>query len=328
MTAETRLCLSCNQECVGRMGLNRWLGCIENPMAGRESVLPAPVRRPEARSVLIVGAGPAGLQSAISAAEHGHRVTVVERDTEAGGNVRWAASVPSRAELGDIVRNQLHECERLGVAIEYGVDATTELIESRAPDDVVIAAGSVAAPPYWVDDLRGDIRFATAIDVLKGDAEPSGRVLVVDDIGFHHATSVAELLADRGCSVEIATGGMVVGQDLGVTLDMENWWMRAAAKGIQQSPNRLITVNAEGDLELMDHRTSQVESRGLEWVVAATHHRPADALYHDLLARRVDHGIEVHRVGDAVAPRRIHAAVVDGDRVGRMVGQTRKVASS
>ena len=186
---------------------------------------------------------------------------------------------------------------------------------------MVIAAGSVASPPYWVDNLRRDIRFTTAIDVLKGEAEPSGRVLVVDDIGFHHATSVAELLADRGCSVEVVTGGMVVGQDLGVTLDMENWWMRAAAKGIRQSPNRLITVNAEGDLELMDHRTSQVESRGLEWVVAATHHRPADALYHDLLARRAAHGIDVHRVGDAVAPRRIHAAVVDGDRIGRALGQ-------
>lgn len=114
---------------------------------------------------------------------------------------------------------------------------------------------------------------------------------------------------------------MVVGQDLGVTLDMENWWMRAEAKGIRQSTNRLVTVTAEGDLELMDHRTSQVESRGLEWVVAATHHRPADALYHDLLARRHETGIDVHRVGDAVAPRRIHAAVVEGDRVGRIVGR-------
>ena len=60
---------------------------------------------------------------------------------------------------------------------------------------------------------------------------PSGDVVVIDELGFHQATSVAELLADRGCSVEIITNGMVVGQDLGITLDMENWWMRADGQG-------------------------------------------------------------------------------------------------
>ncbi len=63
---------------------------------------------------------------------------------------------------------------------------------------------------------------------------PFGTVVVVDELGFHQATSVAELLADRGCRVEIVTNGMVVAQDLGITLDMENWWIRASAKGIVQ----------------------------------------------------------------------------------------------
>ena len=113
---DTRLCLSCNQECVGRMGLNRWLGCIENPRTGRESLGvgdPRPVT--PARTVLVVGAGPAGLQAAIAAARNGHHVTVCERDDQAGGQVRLAASVPNRAEFGDLVRNQLAECARLGV---------------------------------------------------------------------------------------------------------------------------------------------------------------------------------------------------------------------
>ena len=77
---DIRLCLSCNQECVGRMGLNRWLGCIENPRTGRENVAPQqPAPAPRRRRVLVVGAGPAGLQAAIAAAATATRSTVCER---------------------------------------------------------------------------------------------------------------------------------------------------------------------------------------------------------------------------------------------------------
>ncbi len=83
-------------------------------------------------------------------------------------------------------------------------------------------------------------------DVLEGRTAPSGRVLVVDELGFHQATSVAELLADRGCEVEIATNGMVVGQDLGITLDLETWNVRAHAKGIRQATD-LVPLGVRAD---------------------------------------------------------------------------------
>src|SRR3954454_5306074 len=123
---DIRLCLSCNQECVGRMGLNRWLGCIENPLTGREASQPVRLRPSTPRHVVVVGGGPAGLQTAIAATRAGNRVTVLERDDELGGQVRWAARVPNRAEFGDLVRNQVHECELLGVDVRTGVEATAE----------------------------------------------------------------------------------------------------------------------------------------------------------------------------------------------------------
>src|ERR1700678_320242 len=94
---DIRTCLSCNQECVGRMGLNRWLGCIENPRTGREAEAVPPPRR-RGRRVVVVGGGPAGLQTAVTATERGHRVTLLEREPRLGGQVVLAASVPSRAE--------------------------------------------------------------------------------------------------------------------------------------------------------------------------------------------------------------------------------------
>ena len=80
-------------------------------------------------------------------------------------------------------------------------------------------------------------------------------MLVLDELGFHQATSVAELLADRGCSVEIVTPGMVVGQDLGITLDLENFWIRAQSKGIVQT-TELVPMGVEGGtLSLQHHPT-------------------------------------------------------------------------
>jgi len=333
-TDDTRLCLSCNQECVGRMGLNRWLGCIENPRTGRESEGVGEAR-PVAvgRRVLVIGAGPAGLQAAIAAAGNGHHVTVLEREPHAGGQVRLAATVPNRAELGDLVRNQVHECGRLGVTIEYGVDATASEVERRRPDSVIVATGAVAARPWWAPpeaDWIVDVR-----DVLTGAAQPAGDVVVLDELGFHHATSVAEVLADRGCRVEVITPGMVVGQDLGITLDLETWWIRAGAKGIVQS-TELVPMGVEDDgdgghvVNLQHHPTGSMHTRTPDWLVLAVPADPADGLYHELRssAELRDRRVDVVRIGDAVAPRRAHAAVIDGERVGAAVPSAAPAAAT
>jgi mycofactocin system FadH/OYE family oxidoreductase 2 len=315
-TEEIRLCLSCNQECVGRMGLNRWLGCIENPRTGREAE-GVGERRPAAkpRRVMVVGAGPGGLQAAIAAARNAHEVKVYEKEAAAGGQVRVAASVPNRAEFGDLVRNQLAECRRLGVTIEYGVGVWPGFVEDRQPDRVIVAAGAEPARPWWAPPDATQV--IDVREVLDGSAPGGGptegeSVVVIDELGFHHATSVAELLADRGCVVEIVTNGMVVAQDLGITLDMEGWWMRATAKGIAQSTD-LVPMGIEGRiLKLLHHPTGQLQERSPDWVVLAVPASPVDWLYHDLKAA----GWNVERVGDCVAPRRAHAAVVEGERAG------------
>jgi len=322
-TADIRLCLSCNQECVGRMGLNRWLGCIENPRAGHEALArPGPAEA--GKRVLVVGAGVGGLQTAIAAATAGHRVTVLERDSNPGGQVRLAASVPNRAEFGDLVRNQLAECRRLGVELRTGVEADCDLVLAEGPEAIVVATGAVPCLPYWVPpalvgpgvDVGGPgPRVVDVRHVLEGSAAPAGSVLVVDELGFHEATSVAELLADRGCQVEIATPGMVVGQDLGVTLDLENFLMRAAAKRIALSTDLVVSGAAGGAVQLLHHPTGRTEERRPAWVVLAVPREPDDALYTALKASAPP-STRVHRVGDCVAPRRAHAAVVEGDRVG------------
>ena len=309
---DIRTCLSCNQECVGRMGLNRWLGCIENPRTGKESVpLPAPRTR---KTVVVVGGGPGGLQAAVTAAERGHRVVLFERHDRLGGQAHVAAAVPSRAEFFDIARNLITAARREGVEIRTGVEATAATVRAEAPDVVVVATGARPARPWWAGD---DPRVVDVRDVLEGRAQPHGRVVVVDELGFHQATSVAELLADRGCAVEIATNGMVVGQDLGVTLDLETWNVKAHDRGIVQStdlvPMGVERPGGEGPLtlRLQHHPTGTDEERTCDWVVCAVHQQPEDGLFHELR----NEPFAVHRVGDCVTPRRAHAAVIEGQRV-------------
>jgi 2,4-dienoyl-CoA reductase (NADPH2) len=308
---DIRTCLSCNQECVGRMGLNRWLGCIENPRTGRESVpLPSPTRR--AQRVLVVGGGPGGLQAAVTAAERGHHVTLFERSDRLGGQVPVAAGVPSRAEFLDLTRNLVAAAQRVGVDVKLSCEATADLLRAEAPDAVVLATGAVPARPWWAGESA---RVVDVRDVLEGRVQPQGQALVLDELGFHPATSVAELLADRGCSVEVATPGMVVGQDLGITLDLETWNVKADAKGIGQLTDVVpMGASQDGDrvtLTLQHHPTGTDVTRTVDWVVVAGQQRADDALWHALKGAP----FAVHRVGDCLAPRRAHAAVVDGHRV-------------
>ena len=315
-SAEIRTCLSCNQECVGRMGLNRWLGCIEAPRTGREAIaLPDPRRR--GLRVVVVGGGPAGLQAALTASERGHQVTLLEARDRLGGQVPVAASVPSRAEFLDLTRNLAGGVQRAAVEVRLSTRASADLVRDLQPDVVVIATGAVPQRPWWAGDLE---RIVDVREVLEGTVSPTGRVLVVDELGFHQATSVSELLADRGCTVEIVTPGMVVGQDLGVTLDLETWNVKAEAKGITQTTDVVVMGATMGNrglqVAMQHHPTGAEETRAVDWVVCAVQQRADDALFHELK----DGPVSVHRIGDCLAPRRAHAAVIEGHRVAVSLG--------
>lgn len=311
---DIRLCLSCNQECVGRMGLNRWMGCIETPGTGQEQRYGAGTLQPveRAKKVVVVGGGPAGLKAATIAARRGHRVVLLEKEPRLGGQVVWAVRIAGRAEFGDIVRNLLHEMEQLGVEARTGVFATPDTILAENPDAVVIATGS--APDRQSIPGADGPRVADVTDILSGEVKPGKTVLVIDRLGFHEATSVAEYMAEQGCAVEVVTPTLYVGQDLGVTLDLENWYRQARRLGIRCTPNHsVLSINDDTVMALHNYSGQMVNFGPVDSIVLAVHRRAEFGLYNALKGRIK----ELHRIGDCVTPRRAHAAIIEGERAGR-----------
>lgn len=312
-----RLCISCNQECIGRAGLNLDIGCIENPATGYEQQLGRGtlLKTAHAKKVVIVGAGPAGLECAKVAAQRGHQVIVLEKENEPGGQVQLAVRVPNRAEFGDIIRNLLNELHRLSVEIRTGVTATAETVLAEQPDTVVICTGAQPLRPPLGG--AGQPHVVSVWEVLEGNIPAKvERAAVIDQLGFHQATSAVEWLAAKGVKIDLLTPALYAGQDLGLTLDLENWYRRALSMGVTVIPNVSPLGFPGHEVQVIGNYSGQLKNYGPYDLIVVANHGQAQAELYFALQGKVP---ALYRAGDALAPRRASHAINEGHRVGREI---------
>ena len=320
--ADIRPCISCNQLCIGRRMRDYYASCLVNPSVSREHKwdgdIPAPAKTP--KEVLVVGGGPAGMEAARIAAERGHKVRLVERQPELGGQFRLAAGQPERGEINQLLTWYQTQLEKHQVRIELRRDITAEEIATSGADTVILASGSKPNRTGFQrmfmhrDTLPGvdQDNVCTVHDVLDGTTIPGSNVLLLDDIdGWWPASGTALHLAQQRHQVTIVTASEKAAAKLDLSLTGDTTRERFMKYGVEVLTATSLESWEGNTATLVNLYTGDRDTREYDSLVMACTNS-ADTTLADALA---DAPMPVHTLGDAMAPRTAHMAIFEARKL-------------
>ncbi len=308
--------------------------CIHNPATGRELTMPHVITPAgTAKKVVIVGAGPAGLEAARVAATRGHQVTVFEAADQPGGQIRLTALNKRRREMIGIIDWRMAQCAARDVDFRFNTYADAADVLALSPDVVIIATGGL---PHTEVLQSGNDLVVSSWDVIAGDVKPGARVLVYDDAGDHPALQAAEVIAASGAHVEVMTPDRTFAPDI-MSMNLSPY-MRALQKHDVRFTvtYRLLAVERDGNqlrAIIGTDYSGYREARTFDQIVVNYGTLPLDDLYFSLkeqsynrgetdpdslvTGRAQPHGagFALYRIGDAVSARNTHAAIYDALRL-------------
>jgi hypothetical protein len=334
---DIRPCVGANY-CLDRIYQGGSAYCIHNAATGRELKMPQEIMRaPTRRKVVVVGAGPAGLEAARVASERGHHVVVFEAASQPGGQIRLTAQSPRRKEMLGIIDWRMAQCNARGVVFRFETFAESDEVRAEKPDVVIIATGGL---PHTEVLESGNEHVISTWDILSGSVKPGTNVLLFDDAGDHAALQAAEIICASGARLEIMTPDRTFAPEV-MAMNLVPY-IRAL-----QRPNVTFTVTMR--LQKVDKIAGQLrahigsdydmpgQERLLDQVIVNHGTLPLDDLYFALkpLSRNggaVDYNqlltgtpqsvltnpdstFQLFRIGDAVAARNTHAAIYDALRL-------------
>ncbi|MEJ7926111.1 FAD-dependent oxidoreductase [Sphingobium sp. AN641] len=324
-----RPCIACNQSCVTRQMFGLPIECAVNAGAGHElergdHLL---VAAPEARKLLVVGGGPAGLEAARVAALRGHKVTLVEANSHLGGSMVAAAKAPTRHQLIDIVTWLEEEVYRLGVDVQLSTYVDADDVLAMGADAIIVATGSmermdgmqVSHPgePISGVDRKGVISSTELFLMTPADLGQSA--VIIDDVGHYEGLGSAEFLINQGLSVTYVTPKREIAPHIWPTLMLDPFLQRMQGKpfrymdrtrGIAIEDGQVVVGPAHLQGTLQDSTILPADS-----VVLVSGNRQIRDVFDGLRDRMP----EIRIVGDASSPRFVQTAIREGHVAGAAV---------
>ncbi|EKG40166.1 putative N-methylproline demethylase [Pseudomonas syringae pv. avellanae str. ISPaVe013] len=334
---EIRPCVGANY-CLDRIYHGGAAFCIHNAATGRETTMPHDIPPTSTRKkIVVVGAGPGGLEAARVAGERGHEVVVYEVADKPGGQVRLTAQSERRKEMISIIDWRMAQCERLGVKFHFNTWADKQIIMDETPDVVIVATGGL--PHTEVLDAGNELVVSTW-DIISGDVKPGKNVLIFDDAGDHAGLQAAEFIAKSGARTEVMTPDRSFAPEvMGMNLVP---YMRSlqALDTLFTVTYRLKAVERNGDslrATIATDYSALSKTREYDQIVVNHGTLPLDELYFELAPLAVNQGaveyidliagnpqniktnsigtFQLFRIGDAVSARNTHAAIYDALRI-------------
>ena len=313
--------------------------CIHNPATGRERFMPhqISIKANHKKNIIIVGAGPSGLEAAKISSERGHRVVVFEASNIPGGQLNLITRSKRRKDMVGIIDWRLKACKKNNVKFYFDTFATKELILNENPDVIIIATGGLPNKDILEE---GNELSCSAWDIISGIANIEDDVILFDDNGAYPGLQAAEIISNRGSNLEIITperffspeiGGLnhvhyakqFIDQDVTITINKR-------LKSIKKEGNRLSAI-------IGSDYSSKIEKKKTSQIVIEHGTTPNAVLYFELKSDSKNLGsidydslingkfkkiilnndgkYFLYRVGDAISSRNIHASIYDSLRI-------------